>query len=111
MAEIETLEEVPLSLTDVKESLDSINKRDKVLSQKGTKVLDYISKITSIKPKEATEIRKKLFETGIERLKEKQIVKILDIMPKDVDSLKAVFVGDNLTLRQEDLKKILECLK
>lgn len=111
MAEIETIEEVPLSLADVKDTLESINKRDKVLSPKGTKVLDYISKITSLKLKETAEIRKKLAETGIERLKEKQISKILDIMPKDVDSLKAVFVGDNLTLRQEDLKKILECLK
>ena len=111
MAEIETLEEVPLSLTDVKEALEDINKRDKALSQKGIKLSDYISKITSLKPKEAIELRKKLAQTGIERLKEKQIAKILDIMPGDTDSLKAIFVGDNLTLRQEDLKKILECLK
>ena len=111
MAEIETLEEVPLSLVDVKEALDVINKRDKALSPKGTKVLDYIAKITSLKQKEAAEIRKKLLECNIERLKEKQMSKILDIMPKDLDSLKAVLVGDNLTLRQEDLKKILECLK
>ena len=111
MAEIETLEEVPLSLLDVKESLESVNKRDKLLSPKGTKVLDYIAKVISLKPKEASEMRKKLSECGVERLKEKQIVKIIDLMPKDIDSLKTIFTGDNLTLKQEDLKKILECIK
>ena len=111
MAEIETLEEVPLSLLSVKEYLESIEKRDKALSPKGTKVLDYISKITSTKPKEAADIRKKLTESGVERLKEKQIVKIIDLIPKDIDSLKTIFAGDNLTLKQEDLKKLLECLK
>jgi len=111
MAEIETLEEIPLSLLDLKDSLESINKRDKLLSSKGTKVLDYISKITNLKPKELAEMRKKLTECGVERLKEKQIVKIIDLMPKDIDSLKTIFTGDNLTLKQEDLKKILECLK
>ncbi len=111
MAEIEILEELPLSLLDVKDSLESINKRDKVLSPKGTKVLEYISKIAAIKSKESIEMKKKLSELGVERLKEKQITKLIDLMPKDIDSLKSILTGDNLTLKQEDLKKILECLK
>ena len=112
MAEIEILEEVPLSLIEVKESLEGITKRDKVVqTNKNTKVLDYISKVNNLKLKELNEIKKKLLECGVERLREKQIVKISDIMPKDTDSLKSVLTGDNLTLKQEDLKKILECLK
>ena len=111
MAEIETLEETSLSLLGVKEALENINKRDKTLSSKGTKVLEYIGKITNLKQKDAAELRKKILACGVERLKEKQIVKIIDLMPKDVDSLKIIFSGDNLTLKQEDLKKILECLK
>lgn len=111
MAEIEIIEEAPLSLMDVKDSLELISKRDKNLSSKGTKVLEYISKVANTKLKEALEIRKKLQESGIDRLKEKQISKIIDLGPKDLDSLKVIFTGDNLTLKQEDLKKILECLK
>ena len=111
MAEIETIEENPLSLPEVKEALDVIKKWDKALSPKAEKVVEYISKVNSFTPKQAKEMRKKLSESGVDRLKEKHISKIIDIMPKDSDSLKAIFVGESLTLRQEDLKKILECLK
>ncbi len=111
MAEIEVLEEIPLSLIEVRESLESVNKRDKELSPKATKVVDYISKTSNLKMKEFNELKKKLHESGVERLKEKHISKLIDIMPKDIDSIKAVFAGDNLILKQEDLKKILECIK
>ncbi|MEK6936940.1 MAG: hypothetical protein AABW58_02615 [Nanoarchaeota archaeon] len=110
MAEIEIIEEIPVSLPEVKESIELINKREKVLSQRATKVLDYISKVSSLKLKEANELKKKLKESGVERLKDKHIAKLIDIMPKDMDSLKAVFTGDSIILKQEDLKKILECL-
>ena len=110
MAEIEVIEETPLSLLEVREAVESINKRDKVLSPKSTKVLDYISKVNNLKTKEFNELKKKLQECGVERLKEKHIVKLLDIMPKDIDSIKAVFAGDSVILKQEDLKKIQECL-
>jgi len=111
MAEIEIVEELPLSLPEVKEILEKINKRDKVLSNKGTRVLDYISKISNMDEKELNELKNKLNNLGVLRLKEKHVAKIIDIMPKDIDSLKTIFVGDNLSLKQEDLKKILECLK
>ena len=32
-------------------------------------------------------------------------------MPKDTDSIKALFTGESVTLKQEDLQKVLECLK
>ncbi len=111
MAEIEVIEEIPVSLPDVKEAIESINKRDKLLSPRSTKVLDYISKVSSLKLKEANELKKKLQECGVDRLKEKHIVKLIDIMPNDIDSTKAVFSGDNVILKQEDLKKIQECIK
>ncbi len=110
MAEIETIEDIPISLPEVKEAIESMNKRDKVLSPRATKVLDYISKVNNLKLKEFSELKKKLQECGVERLKEKHIAKIIDIMPLDIDSLKAVFAGDSIILKQEDLKKILECL-
>ena len=111
MAEIETLEELPLSLPEAKEILENIQKRNKELNPKSVKVLDYISKVSSIKLKDYNELKKKLKELGIERLKERHIAKIIDIAPKDLESLKTIFVGENLSLKQEDLKKVLECIK
>ena len=111
MAEIEIIEETPISLLEVKEGIENINKRDKLLSPKAAKVIDYISKVNNLKLKEFNELKIKLQECGVERLKEKHISKLLDIMPKDIDSIKAVFAGDSVILKQEDLKKIQECLK
>jgi DNA-directed RNA polymerase subunit F len=111
MAEIEIMEEIALPLPEVSEVLGNMKKRDKELSAKGAKVIDYIAKINNLKEKEAKEMEKKLNSAGISRLKQKNIAKIIDINPKDIDSLRAILVGDNLTLKQEDLQKILECLK
>ncbi|MBI2672050.1 hypothetical protein HYX16_03900 [Candidatus Woesearchaeota archaeon] len=111
MAEIEIMEEIALALPEVREVLGSMKKRDKELSAKAAKVIDYISKINDLKEKEAKEMEKKLNSAEISRLKQKNIAKIIDINPKDIDSLRAILVGDNLTLKQEDLQKILECLK
>ena len=32
-------------------------------------------------------------------------------MPKDVEALKLIFVGENITLKQDDFEKILNALK
>ena len=45
------------------------------------------------------------------RLKETHIAKIVDLEPKDIDSLKAIFASENITLRPEDLKRIVECIQ
>ena len=57
------------------------------------------------------DLRQKLQALDILRLKEKHIVKLLDLMPEDLESLKIIFAGEDLTLKQEDLQKVLECLR
>ena len=48
---------------------------------------------------------------NISRLKDKHINKIVDLLPNDVDDLKSILSGENLTLKQEDLTKIVETIK
>ena len=57
------------------------------------------------------DIKKKLSAVDIGRLKERHINKIIDIRPKNSDELKAVLSGENLTLKQDDLNKVLEAIK
>ena len=111
MPEIETIKEKALSLVEVNSLLDKIKKRDKELGQKGQKTQEYINKMVKIDEKKAKEIKSKLEKTELQRLKQKHIVKIIDVMPKDVDSLKSLFASEPITLKQEELIKILECLK
>jgi DNA-directed RNA polymerase subunit F len=51
---------------------------------------------------------KELGEIGISRLNEKHIALIVNILPVDLDSLRTVLSGENITLKDDDLKKIVE---
>ncbi len=111
MAEIEIVNEHPLTLHEVRELLDSMKKRDKELHFRGNKVIEYLDAFTPKKEKNISSKKKSLAELAIGRLKDRHIAKILDIMPEDLDSLKAILAGENVTLKQDDLKKILETVQ
>jgi len=110
MGEIELLQEKPLSMVEVNEILQKVKKRDTELNKKSLKVEGYINKFNKITLKQREGIIDKLNKLEISRLNNKTISKIIDINPEDIDSLKIILSGENLTLKQEDLKKVLECL-
>jgi len=111
MSNIELLKEEPKTMVEIKEILSNIKKRDKELTPRGIKTHDYISKFTKLTLKQVEELRDKINKLEMSRLKEKHINKIIDIQPKDVDSLKSILNSENLTLKQEDLIKIFEIIK
>ncbi len=111
MTDFKINNETPISSVELKEKLEAIKKRDKEIGTKATKTMEYLNTFVSIKPKDAEEIKKKIVSLNISRLRERHIAKILDVFPKDVESLKALFVGENLTLKQEDLNKIFEAIQ
>jgi len=55
-------------------------------------------------------LSKKITALTIPRLKERHIIKVLDIMPKDLDSLRLLLSTETLTIKDEDLKKILDVI-
>ncbi len=111
MTNLELMSEAPLTMAELKEKLEEVKKRDEELNEKAQKTHDYLSKFVHIKSKEALKLKGSLTDLNIPRLKEKNIVKIIDIMPKDIESLKLIVSTENLTIKQEDLQKILETLK
>lgn len=111
MSNIELISENPKTMVEIKEILNKIKKRDKELTPRGIKTYDYISKLTKLSEKQINELKDKLNKLDISRLKEKHINKIIDIYPKDQDSIKAILNAENITLKQDDIIKILETLK
>ena len=105
MGEIKLIKEHPLTMPEVKKLIE------KKESPKIKKTLDYINKFTKLSQKQVKDIKEKINKLGLTRLKEKTTAKIIDIQPKDPDSLKLILSQENLTMKQEDIKKILECLK
>ncbi|MBS3159888.1 hypothetical protein J4436_03805 [Candidatus Woesearchaeota archaeon] len=109
--DIEILKEVPLSLIDIKERLEGFKKQKKELNFRSVKVLDQLNENIKIKKKDAEQLKKELGELNLIRIKEKNLIKIIDIMPTTQESIKSLFSGDNITLKQEDLSKIEEVVK
>ncbi len=108
---IEILNEQALSMSEMKEELKKIKSRDKELTFRANKVEEYLNTFDTVDFKKVEELKKKLEGLNVLRLKDRHIVKILDVMPEDLDSLRLIFSGENLTLKQEDLDKILKALK
>ena len=84
----------------VKKEIDKIEKRTKELAPRTEKTKEYLNKFVKMKKKESDELRKKLEDLNIPRLKDKHIAKIIDIQPKDMDSLKSLFSGETISLKQ-----------
>ncbi len=108
MSDLKIISETPLSLTDVK---DIITKKKKDITGVAAKTIAYIDSVLQTKEKKAKEMEENLNKLTIQRLKDRHIKKIVDIMPKDMDSLKIIFTGESITVKQEDLQKILEVIK
>ena len=103
----EILDEIPITTVEMKEELETINKRDKELNIRASKTVEYLNQFAKIKGNEAKELYEKIEKLKIPRLKEQHIKKIIDIMPKKVDDLKVVLQGYTLTINNENIKKIV----
>ena len=111
MSNLHIINEVPLTMAELKERLDDVKKRDKELTDRANKTHDYLNKFATLKSKEALKLKEEIMKLNIPRIKEKQVIKVIDVMPKDIESLKLVFAAENITIKQEDLQKILDIIK
>jgi len=102
----DVIERRPVPIAVVKELLGKVKEKNQ--EQKIT--FEYASKFAKLKGKEVEKLVEELKNANIPRIKEKHIVKIVDIMPKTVDELKALFLKEEVTLSKEDLQKILDIL-
>ncbi len=103
---MEIIKEKPVSINEIKVHIADMKKREKEINFRAKKVEEYLNAIVKIKKPE--EFRKDLGNLEISRLREKSIVHVMNICPKDMDSLKSVLSSENLTLKEDDLKKILD---
>ena len=110
MAQIQVVEEKPISLTELKEEIKNIKKRDEELGFRTAKVAEYLESVKTMKSDDADEIFKKIEKLSIPRLKELHIYKIIDMMPATTIELKNIFQGYGLTVTNDNTEKILEIM-
>ena len=77
--------------------------------ENNSEVIVFIKKFTPLKPKEAKEIKKKIQNLNLMKAKPEYIVKIIDLMPENVEELNKIFV--DVSLDEDESKKILEIIK
>ena len=109
MTELKIINERPLSLAELKASISKMEK-SKELTYRGEKTKEYLSNLPLLTAKEAEKFQKQLEELNIPRLKDRHFAKIIDILPKDIDSLRALLSGETITIKEEDLKRILDVI-
>ena len=107
MADIEIVEQRPLSLIEVKESLNLHKEKFKELNFRSQKVEGYVQDFAAVDKDKAIELEKKLSE-AVQKLKERHIKKIIDVMPADLNQVKTIFTGAAINLKQEELKQIVD---
>ena len=105
------IEEVPLSMYDLKKEIKKIQKRDAELSIRTAKTDEYLNNFLVLKQSDAEALEKEIAEMNIPRLKELHIKKIVDILPESVEELKVVFQGYALTISKENMQKIVSAVK
>ncbi len=111
MSHVDIVSERPLNITELKERLLEIKKRDKELTPRASKTLDYLNQFSKLKNNQAESLKKKINALNIPRLKDRHICKIIDIYPEDIDGLRILFTGENIQPKQEDLNRILVILQ
>lgn len=111
MTSFEILNEKPMTMVELKDTLKKIKKRDEELNFRATKVEDYLNQFVVLKPKEADELSKKIEDLKVPRLKEEIVIKIIDILPDTVEELKAIAQNYNLTITKENMEKIIKVVK
>ena len=103
---MEIIEQRSISLPEMDIHIQEMKKRDKELNFRAKKVEEYLKTVTKVKDYE--NLVKELEDSGISRLKQKHITLIVNICPTDLDSLRTVLSGENITLKDDDLKKIVD---
>ncbi len=108
MSEFELVEETPISLVELKEKFKVV--KDDGMSFRAEKANVYLDLFVTASTKEIKELSEKIMNLNIPRLKDRHVVKIVDVMPKDIDSLRLLFSAETLTIKDDDLKKILDVI-
>ena len=111
MPKPEILSEQPITMVELKEELAKIKERDKELGFNANKTEEYLNQFASLSKEKSEELKKKLENLKISRLKPEFIVKIIDTLPISVEQLKVLLQGYVVSINQADMKKITDILK
>jgi DNA-directed RNA polymerase subunit F len=107
----EVISETPITMAELKESLQKIKKRDAALNFRAEKTEEYLEQFKIVSEKDAKEIQKKIEELNIPRMRPEYILKLIDILPITPDDVQLVLQAYTITVTKENIKKVADVLE
>jgi len=104
------IEEAPITMGELKKELETIKTKYKDLNFRSQRTLDHLQEFVTLKDKQVTELKEKITKLDIPRLKEEYVCKIIDVLPKSLEDLKALMQGYTVTVNNDNLKKIVDAV-
>jgi len=98
----------PVGMPEAKKVMTS-REKDKELTYEQKLALEHLKKFTKLRPTEAKKFLEEL--SGILRMSEETKIQILNLLPKTSDELRMIFTREKFSLKDNEIKKILEIVK
>lgn len=108
------IEKEPITLAEVKEIVIDKSKEIKEDSEDNQRIRavhDLLKKIVKLKPEQARKLKEEILALGIIKLKERDVVKIIDFLPEDAEDIRKIFFGQGINLDENEINSILEKIK
>jgi DNA-directed RNA polymerase subunit F len=99
------LENKPITMAEAKEILKEYD------TEKSKAASAMIKKFSKMSAEEAKKIFTEIKKLNLEKLKDEDIIKIIDFLPDDAESLRKIFTGSDIAFDQDEITKILNAIK
>ena len=103
--------ETPIMMAELRETLKKNKKRDEELNFRAGKTEEYLNNFCSLKIKEAKELKEKIIALDVPRLKEEHAIKIVDLLPSTHEEVKSTLSNFPISINAENCKKIADLVK
>lgn len=100
--------EKPVPLSEVLGILEK-TKKEGELEYWQRLTYDYAQKFSKLKPNKAKEFTEELLK--IEKIRENQVIAIVDLMPETKEDIELIFAKERTKLEDDNINKILEIVK
>ena len=106
----EIISQTPINTAELHAEMKRIKKRDETLGFRAQKTVDYLESLGTLDAKKAKDMYGKLEALGVPRLRDIHFHKVIDTMPTTHKDVKVCLQGYNVTVTQENCKKIADCV-
>lgn len=78
-------------------------------NEENPEIASFMKKFVNLTSEEAKEFRKKIEGLDLMKIKTEHVIKIVDLMPENEESLNKIFI--DVSLDEDETKKILDIIK